>query len=94
MTGLGVRVAVMALVATGTTSAQQPSIAITDVTVIDGTGAPARPQMTVVISGGRISVVDATSRATIPSSAQVIDGGNVFDAAALAGLLDASRYVH
>lgn len=47
------------------------AIAITHVTVIDGTGAPARAEQTVVIEGSRIrSVGDAR----IPKDAQVIDG--------------------
>lgn len=61
-----------------TTSAQHVPIAITDVTVIDGTGGAASHHMTVVISGGKIIAVDSMSRATVPAQAQVLDGRGKF----------------
>lgn len=48
----------------------QPTIALTHVRVIDGTGAPAKENQTVVISGGKIQSV---GEAADPSGAQVID---------------------
>jgi imidazolonepropionase-like amidohydrolase len=52
-----------------------PDLAVTDVTVIDGTGAAARPGMTVVVHDGRISSV---SRARAPAGAVTIDGRGRF----------------
>lgn len=53
-------------------SVDSPVVAITNVTVIDGTGAPARAGSTVVIQGGRIAAVGAG--VAVPASALVIDG--------------------
>lgn len=62
-------------------SAQQPqttSVAIRNVTVIDMTGAPAKRDMTVVISGNRIVAITPTRRDRIPRGAQRIDGSGKF----------------
>ena len=53
-------------------SVDSPVVAITNVTVIDGTGAPPQTASTVVIQRGRIVAVGA--RAQVPAGAQVIDG--------------------
>src|SRR6266705_5335704 len=53
-------------------SVDSPVVAITNVTLIDGTGAPAQTGSTVVIQRGRIAAVGA--RAQVPAGAQVIDG--------------------
>jgi len=53
-------------------SVDSPVVAITNVTVIDGTGAPAQVDNTVVIRNGRIAEVG--TRVAAPSGAQVIDG--------------------
>src|SRR5204863_4872150 len=53
-------------------SVDSPVVAITNVTVIDGTGAPAQTGSTVVIQRGRIAAVGA--RVQVPAAAQVIDG--------------------
>ena len=58
--------------------AQDAPVAITDVTVVDGTGNIGRPHMTVVISGGRILAVDPVARAVVPTQARVIDGRGKF----------------
>ena len=71
-------IATMSVVVSVTASAQHVPLAITDVTVIDGTGDAARPRMTVVISGGKIIAVDSMSRAIVPSQAHVIDGRGKF----------------
>jgi imidazolonepropionase-like amidohydrolase len=52
----------------------QPVIAIEHVRVIDGTGAPALGDRTVVISHGRIAAYGAASSLSIPSGAKIIDG--------------------
>ena len=53
-------------------------LAISDVTVIDATGAPAKPNMTVVINGDRITEIGQTGKVAIPKNAQVIDGKGKF----------------
>lgn len=50
------------------------TVAVRDVTLIDGTGAPAREGMTVVISGDRIVGVAPSGSADIPDGAEIIDG--------------------
>lgn len=52
----------------------QPLIAIEHVRVIDGTGAPARSDQSVVISNGKISASGPADRVQIPAGAKVIDG--------------------
>src|SRR5690349_1377677 len=53
-------------------SVDSPVVAITNVTVIDGTGAPPRTGSTVVMERGHIVAVGA--KAQVPAGAQVIDG--------------------
>jgi imidazolonepropionase-like amidohydrolase len=55
-----------------------PPIAITNVTVIDTTGGPSRPNMTVVVEGDRIVQVGSAGRARIPRGARVVDGAGKF----------------
>ncbi|MCA9738686.1 MAG: amidohydrolase, partial [Gemmatimonadetes bacterium] len=55
-------------------SVDAPQVAITNVTVIDGTGAPARPGQTVLIDGSRISAMGNAGTVRVPQSARVIDG--------------------
>jgi imidazolonepropionase-like amidohydrolase len=50
----------------------QPTIVLTHVRVIDGTGAPAKDDQTVVISGGKIQSISAAGTQT-PQGAQVLD---------------------
>lgn len=52
----------------------QPVIALTHVKLVDGTGAPARPDMTVVIKDGRFLAVGASKKTAPPPGATVIDG--------------------
>src|ERR1051325_3397719 len=53
-------------------SVDSPVVAITNVMLIDGTGAPPRTRSTVVLQRGRIVAVGA--KAQVPAGAQVIDG--------------------
>ena len=53
-------------------------LAISDVTVIDATGAPAKPNMTVVITGDRITTIAKTGEVAIPKNARVFDGTGKF----------------
>lgn len=51
-----------------------PVVAITNVTIIDGTGAPARSGQTVVLEGARIAALGAAGSVQIPAGAHRIDG--------------------
>jgi amidohydrolase family protein len=51
----------------------EPVVALTNVRVLDGTGAPAVEGRTIVIQNGRIASVSAAVSATIPPGARVID---------------------
>lgn len=50
-----------------------PVVALTHVRVIDGTGAAAREDQTVVLNKGKIEAVSDASAASIPKDAQVLD---------------------
>jgi cytosine/adenosine deaminase-related metal-dependent hydrolase len=50
-----------------------PVVALRHVTVIDGTGAAARPDQTLVISSGRIALIASAATAAIPAGAEVHD---------------------
>ncbi|MBL8985484.1 MAG: amidohydrolase family protein [Gemmatimonadetes bacterium] len=49
-----------------------PIVALTGVTVIDGTGAAPRPDQTIVVQGGKISWVGPSASARIPEGARVL----------------------
>jgi imidazolonepropionase-like amidohydrolase len=81
--------ALAAVVATAAVAAQQPPnnpnarqnfvkidspiVVLTHVRVIDGTGAPARENQTIVIRDGKIAEVNDTPRVTLPAGANIID---------------------
>jgi imidazolonepropionase-like amidohydrolase len=48
-------------------------VALTHVTVIDGTGAPARDDQTIVLRDGRIESVGPSTRASVPPAAKILD---------------------
>jgi imidazolonepropionase-like amidohydrolase len=50
-----------------------PVIALEHVRVIDGTGAPAREDQTVVLANGKIESIASAVSATVPKDAQVLD---------------------
>jgi imidazolonepropionase-like amidohydrolase len=68
---------VVCLVA-GVLSAEETSIAITHVTVIDGTDAATKPDRTVLINGNRIQSVDPTGSENLPANTEIIDGTGKF----------------
>ncbi|MGH8506542.1 MAG: amidohydrolase family protein [Stenotrophobium sp.] len=71
------RLFLLALLATATALAQPPPatiLAITHVTVIDGSGSAPQLDMTVLIAGTRIAAVQPSSHTAAPSDAQIIDG--------------------
>ena len=55
------------------TSVDAPVVALTNVRVIDGTGADAKEGQTIVIEGETIRAVGPASQVTVPAGAQVID---------------------
>jgi imidazolonepropionase-like amidohydrolase len=57
----------------GFVKVDSPVVALTHVRVIDGTGAAAREDQTVVISRGKIDSVSDAASANIPKDAQVLD---------------------
>jgi imidazolonepropionase-like amidohydrolase len=50
-----------------------PVVALTHVRVIDGTGAPAREDQTILLAEGKIQSVSPAEAASIPQNAQVLD---------------------
>jgi len=69
-----VALALTATAQNGSTSASQPQILITHVTIIDtDTGKEATDQ-TVMISGGKIADVAKTRNLATPTSARIVDG--------------------
>jgi len=50
-----------------------PIVALTHVTVIDGTGAPSRDDQTILLRDGRIERVGPTRAVAIPGGAKVLD---------------------
>lgn len=58
----------------GSVGARAGVSAISHVTIIDGTGAPARPDMTVIIEGRRILSVAPSNAVVVPAGANEIDG--------------------
>jgi hypothetical protein len=65
-------------------------LVFSNVTVIDATGAPPRREMTVVISGNRITALDTTGKVKIPPEAQVVDAAGKF---LIPGLWDMHTHV-
>lgn len=59
-------------------SSSTPTLVIRNVSVIDATGAPARPAMTVVVEGKRIASIAPAAGATVLRNARVIDGTGKF----------------
>jgi imidazolonepropionase-like amidohydrolase len=57
---------------------EQRALVFTHVTVIDATGAAAKPDMTVVISGDRIMMVGKTGRVRLPEDAVTVDARGKF----------------
>lgn len=64
------------LVTWGGVQAQSQALVIRNVTVIDGTGAPAQPGTDVIVTGARITAVGRNAR--VPAQAQVVDGSGKF----------------
>ena len=69
--------ALLALAATASAQSRRTpepgTFALTHVTVIDGTGAPARADMTVLVTGGRIAEVGESGKVSVPRGARVVN---------------------
>ena len=61
-----------------TLSVDQRPLAFTHVTVIDATGSPAQPDITVVVSANRISALGKTGSVAVPKNALVTDAKGRF----------------
>lgn len=85
----GMSVGLAGLVLSTTPAAAQETVAITGVTLIDGTGAPPRRDMTVVVADGRIKAV-AKADARLPDGARVVDGRGRY---LLPGFIDSNAHV-
>ncbi len=66
-------------------STKQTALALTHVTVIDTTGGPAQPDVTVVIRGDRIAVMGKSGKIRVPVGSQVVNAAGKF---LIAGLWD------
>ena len=80
-----------ALIASGSTPDKSSTLVITHVTVIDATGGPARTDMTVLITGNRITVIGQTRNIIVPKDAQVVDATGKF---LIPGLWDMHVHPH
>lgn len=54
------------------------TVAIAHVTVIDATGSPPQPDMTVVITGDRIAALGRSGQVSVPGNARVVDASGKF----------------
>src|SRR5205085_11690484 len=57
---------------------KQRPFALTHITVIAATGAPARRDMTIIIAGGRVAEVGSSKKIRIPQGARIIDATGKF----------------
>ena len=75
-----------------TTPAAQSTLAITGVTVVDGTGSATQPDKTVIIVGNRIdAIVNASAKARIPKGARTVLGRGLV---LIPGLWDMHVHLH
>jgi imidazolonepropionase-like amidohydrolase len=65
-----------------------PTIAITHVRVIDGTGGPARQDQTIIVAAGKIQSVGPAASVSAPAGANVIDGHDETVIPGLVGMHD------
>lgn len=68
----------LACVAATPTHPVRTVLALMHVTVIDATAAAAKPDMTVIISDGRITEIGTSPKIHPPGNAQIIDAANKF----------------
>jgi cytosine/adenosine deaminase-related metal-dependent hydrolase len=86
-----IRAAAAGLALAAVTTVPLPAqIAITHVTVVDVNGGPPRHDMTVVVTGDRITTVGRSARVRVPRGARVVDGAGRF---LIPGLWDMHAHV-
>src|SRR5262245_26817719 len=66
------------LIEGGSTDPQQKALILTHLTIIDVTGGPPKPDMTIVITGDHITDLGEASKVSVPQGAKVIDAGGKF----------------
>jgi hypothetical protein len=66
------------LLAGGKSDAQQNILALANLTIIDVTGGPAKPNMTVIITGNHITGLAEATKVTVPKGARVIDASGKY----------------
>jgi imidazolonepropionase-like amidohydrolase len=81
--------ALAASLASGALAAPPPPLALVHATLVDGTGAPARPGTTLLVDHGRIAAIFADGQGELPKGATVRDLAGKF---VIPGLVDA--HVH
>src|SRR5437867_586563 len=69
--------AALVLGCVGVQTQSQPLV-FTHVTLIDATGTPAKPEMTVVVTAGHIVAVGRTGKVRVPDGAEVVDAVGKF----------------
>jgi imidazolonepropionase-like amidohydrolase len=66
------------LLAGGRTDSQQKALVLTHLTIIDSTGGPPKPDMTVVITGDRITDLGEAGKVSVPQGGRIIDASGKF----------------
>src|SRR5215510_5468869 len=66
-------VASMSQATKGFVTVSEPVVALTNATIIDGTGAAAKAKQTILIRDGKIADVGPSSSVTVPQGARTID---------------------
>ena len=66
------------LLAVFTLAGQTRTLVFTNITIIDATGAPPQPGMTVVVRNGRIEALGKTGQLRVPRESQVVNGAGKF----------------
>jgi imidazolonepropionase-like amidohydrolase len=69
---------VLLIISLSCTKTETVDLAITNVTVIDATGAPAKSGMTVLITNNRISKISKTKKTKVAGGVLIIDGSGKF----------------
>src|SRR6478672_1250648 len=54
-------------------SVEAPLIALTHLRILDGTGAPAKQDQTIIIEAGRIKAIDRSPSIIIPQNSKILD---------------------
>jgi imidazolonepropionase-like amidohydrolase len=69
---------VLAALAAAGQNAVAPPLAITNVNIVDATGAPIKRGMTVIVQGGRIESIGKNGKVKIPAGARTLDSNGKF----------------